>query len=183
MKLFLICVYLRLSAGHFLSRLHTYSRTTRRHCTFGCPTSGQMLADSSPIKPGASRRSGSRISARLCSGCAQFLLFAFIAFRSRPFAPIFVGRAQSPRLSNFHSPCNQPLPALTSPPFAAPSCILQVISSLRRPIVEVKWNPGPWNWGVRALGKRASRPGHIEKRAGHGRESILWLIRASAKAA
>ena len=27
--------------------------------------------------------------------------------------------------------------------------------------------------------KRASRPGNIEKRAGHGRESILWLIRAS----
>jgi hypothetical protein len=68
---------------------------------------------------------------------------------------------------------------LNFPPPAAPSCILQVISSLRRPIVAVKWNPRPWNSGVRARAKRTSRPGYIEKRAGHGRESILWLIRTS----
>ena len=34
---------------------------------------------------------------------------------------------------------------------------------------------------VRPRVKPASRPGNIEKRAGHGRESILWLIRTSRK--
>ena len=40
-------------------------------------------------------------------------------------------------------------------------------------------------WAARVEIRRASlevsRPGNIEKRAGHGRESILWLIRTSRK--
>ena len=42
-------------------------------------------------------------------------------------------------------------------------------------------NPRQRNSGVRSRAKQASRPGNIEKRAGHGRESILWLIRTSRK--
>ena len=76
-------------------------------------------------------------------------------------------------------------PSITSDfqlrPTRRPSRIIQPAVKPGRADRRSLVNPRQRNSGVRSRAKQASRPGNIEKRAGHGRESILWLIRTSRK--
>ena len=102
-------------------------------------------------------------------GGKYFLLSVFIG--SHLWANIFRGLS-------IHAPPSPPFPLFSptsrsnSPPSTGPSRIIQPAvkpgQADRRSLV----NP-------RLCRKQASRPGNIEERAGHGGESILWLIRTS----
>ena len=86
----------------------------------------------------------------------------------------FFRSRQSHPLPHLHSPLLQSLPACPARPFHPHPHNPNVVRACAGRSLQFG--------EIRARRKkRASRPGNIEKRAGHGRESILWLIRTSRK--
>ena len=80
---------------------------------------------------------------------------------------------------SLHFPAIQPHPASNSPPLTIPTPTIQSAVKPGRADRRSQENPRRRRPGVRPRVPLASRPRDIVKRAGHGRESILWLIRTS----
>ena len=86
--------------------------------------------------------------------------------------PIFFGVLALTSLPHLHFHSFHPLPAPTPHRPTTPSRIIQPAVKPGRADRRSLVNP-------RLCRIQASRPGNIEERAGHGGESILWLIRTS----
>ena len=90
--------------------------------------------------------------------------------------PILRAIVRSPTLPYLNPIRTQSLRTSAPSPSSPAPAYFKRSSRLARPIVSSLVESASAK-PVRA--KRTSRPGNIEKRAGHGRESILWLIRTS----